>query len=83
MTEPVPMTAASFLTVVDTLGADIPKVKAFILQMQANPTLITIASKLFPEMAPLIPIINEIGPWLDFFQQLVTAIQAATKPADA
>lgn len=75
MTEPI--TAVSALQIIDAIDASIPKLKAFIAQIDSNPTLIAIASRLFPGVAPIIPILQQIGPYLDFLQQLTDAIQAA------
>lgn len=71
------LTAGGFLTLIAQVNADLPKLQSFIAEVEANPALTAIATKIFPGIAPLIPFLGQIGPWLSFFQGLVTAVSAA------
>ena len=66
--EITPVSLANFLTIVDQVDAGIPKLKALIAQIDANPMFVVLASKLFPGLAAFIPVLRSIGPYLDFFQ---------------
>lgn len=81
MTEATPITAANFMEIINTIDSGIPKLKAFLVMVEANPGLVSIVSGLAPQFGAMVPLLLKLSPWLDFLQQLTDAIQAAEAQA--
>ena len=71
------MTPEQFVKFIDAVDADLPKLKSLLTQFNGSPMLATIVTKFFPALSPVIPILNEVAPYLDFLQGLVDKLDAA------
>lgn len=67
----------NFFDAVDNIDVALPKLKAFIKAINDNPAMINMIAMLFPQLKPILPMLREVGPWIDFLQQMVDTIQLA------
>ena len=65
----------SFLT---TVTNDISKINAVIAEVEANPTLVAIAEKEFPGVAPFVQILPEVSAGLTFLQNGIAWLKSLT-----
>lgn len=73
------LTQENLIKILDAASADIPKLQAFLTAAQNNPMVLTLATKLFPGLAPIIPILAQISPYLSFLKGLVDQLETTLK----
>lgn len=71
------ITPEKFTEVIDRIDADLPKLKAAIAKFGSSPLFTALVTKMFPDLAPIIPMLVEVAPYIDFFQGLVDEFDKA------
>lgn len=75
------MSPDQVLAILKNVDLAVPQLKAFLAATANNPLLATLATHLFPSLAPIIPLLQQIGPYLDFLLPLVQKVEAALADA--
>lgn len=82
------ITIDGLIKFLDASEAQIPKIKAVIDKLQLNPMWLPLAERIIPGISQFMPLLEQVGPILDFLLQveevaetIAKAIQAALPPS--